>query len=145
MAAEVLCLQWNEFQANQTSSYRSLRKTPDFSDVTLVCEDCFNFLLAFLYFLLPFLLIILFIGVRGFYIFYQSFLLLVCEDLTFFIDQLFLLMNLHTCCVLFTTTHVSVEIVLGVNTAMKEFEREQELAAFYNVPKDDRVDNIEKS
>ena len=42
-------------------------------------------------------------------------------------------------------TDVSLEIVLGVNTAMKEFEREQELAAFYNVPKDDRVDNIEKS
>ena len=51
-----------------------------------------------------------------------------------------------TCRVLFTTTHVSVEIVLGVNIAMKDFEREQELAAFYNVPKDDRVDNdVEKS
>ena len=39
MAAEILFLQWNEFQGNQMSSYRSLRKTPDFSDVTLVCED----------------------------------------------------------------------------------------------------------
>ena len=43
----------------------------------------------------------------------------------------------------FATTLVSVEIVLGVNTAMKEFEREQELAAFYNMPKDDRVDDVD--
>ena len=39
MAADLLCLQWNEFQANQASAYRSLRRTTDFSDVTLVCED----------------------------------------------------------------------------------------------------------
>ena len=39
MAAELLFLQWNEFQGNQMSFYRSLRETPDFSDVTLVCED----------------------------------------------------------------------------------------------------------
>ena len=54
-------------------------------------------------------------------------------------------MDSYICRVLFTTSHVSVEIVLGVNTAMKEFEREQELAAFYNMPKDDRVDDVEKS
>ena len=34
-----------------------------------------------------------------------------------------------------------VEIVLGVNRAMKEFEREQELAALSHRPKDDRVDD----
>ena len=45
----------------------------------------------------------------------------------------------------FHETHVSVEIVLGVNTAMKEFEREQELAALYFKPKDDRVDDVEKA
>ena len=39
MALELLFLQWNEFQGNQMSSYRNLRKTLDFSDVTLVCED----------------------------------------------------------------------------------------------------------
>ena len=40
---------------------------------------------------------------------------------------------------------VSVEIVLGVNTAMKKFEREQELAALYFKPKDDRVVDVEKA
>ena len=43
------------------------------------------------------------------------------------------------------TNHVSLEIVLGVNTAMKEFEREQELAALHFKPKDDRVDDVEKA
>ena len=42
-------------------------------------------------------------------------------------------------------TCVSAEIVLGVNTAMKEFEREQELAALYFKPKDDRVVDVEKA
>ena len=42
-------------------------------------------------------------------------------------------------------TCVSVEIVLGVNTAMKKFEREQELAALYFKPKDDRVVDVEKA
>ena len=42
-------------------------------------------------------------------------------------------------------TCVSVEIVLGVNTAMEEFEREQELAALYFKPKDDRVVDVEKA
>ena len=39
MAQKLLFLQWNEFQGNQMSSYRNLRKTLDFSDMTLVCED----------------------------------------------------------------------------------------------------------
>ena len=39
MAPELLFLQWNEFQGNQMSFYRNLRKTLEFSDVTLVCED----------------------------------------------------------------------------------------------------------
>ena len=34
-----LCLKWEDFQENTTTSFRSLRETQDFSDVTLVCED----------------------------------------------------------------------------------------------------------
>ena len=41
------------------------------------------------------------------------------------------------------TPRVSIEIVLGVNTAMEKFEREQELAALSFKPIDDRVGNIE--
>merc|ERR1719394_483681 len=36
---EKFCLQWNEFQGNVKTSYSSIRKTEDFSDVTLACED----------------------------------------------------------------------------------------------------------
>ena len=39
MDSEILCLQWNEFQSNLRSSYKDLRTSVDFSDVTLVCED----------------------------------------------------------------------------------------------------------
>ena len=39
MEPEVLCLQWNEFQTNLRSSFKDLRNSIDFSDVTLVCED----------------------------------------------------------------------------------------------------------
>ena len=39
MGSEILCLQWNEFQSNLRSSYKDLRNSVDFSDVTLVCED----------------------------------------------------------------------------------------------------------
>ena len=39
MGSDILCLQWNEFQANLRSSYKDLRTSVDFSDVTLVCED----------------------------------------------------------------------------------------------------------
>ena len=36
---ERLCLTWNDYLANIINSYRELRKSPEFSDVTLVCED----------------------------------------------------------------------------------------------------------
>ena len=35
----MLCLTWNDYLGNIISSYQELRKIPDFSDVTLVCED----------------------------------------------------------------------------------------------------------
>ena len=38
-ASEKLCLQWNDFKANITSSFRELREGRDFTDVTLACED----------------------------------------------------------------------------------------------------------
>ena len=38
-ATEKLCLQWNDFKDNVTSSFRELREDVDFTDVTLVCED----------------------------------------------------------------------------------------------------------
>ena len=38
-APEKLCLQWNDFNANITSSFRELREDRDFTDVTLACED----------------------------------------------------------------------------------------------------------
>ena len=36
---EKLCLQWNDFKENATSSFRELREDKDLTDVTLVCED----------------------------------------------------------------------------------------------------------
>ena len=36
---EKFCLKWNDFQDNITTSYKNLRESSDFSDVTLVCED----------------------------------------------------------------------------------------------------------
>ena len=36
---EKLCLQWNEFRDNASSSFRDLRDDKDFTDVTLACED----------------------------------------------------------------------------------------------------------
>ena len=39
MAAEKFCLQWNDFQQNIATSFGELRSVPEFSDVTLVCED----------------------------------------------------------------------------------------------------------
>ena len=38
-SSEKLCLQWNDFKENTTSSFRELREDIDFTDVTLVCED----------------------------------------------------------------------------------------------------------
>ena len=38
-SVEKLCLQWSEFQANVSTSFRDVRKTADFADVTLACED----------------------------------------------------------------------------------------------------------
>ena len=37
--SEKLCLQWNDFRENITSSFRELREDTEFTDVTLVCED----------------------------------------------------------------------------------------------------------
>ena len=37
--AEKFCLKWNDFQVNVTSSFRKLRNTDDFYDVTLVSDD----------------------------------------------------------------------------------------------------------
>ena len=37
--SEKLCLQWNDFKENVTSSLGSLRGDSDFADVTLACED----------------------------------------------------------------------------------------------------------
>ena len=38
-SSEKLCLQWNDFKENVTSSFRELREERDFTDVTLACED----------------------------------------------------------------------------------------------------------
>ena len=38
-SSEKFCLKWNDFQQNIVASYHNLREDPDFSDVTLVCED----------------------------------------------------------------------------------------------------------
>ena len=37
--AEKLCLQWNDFKENITSSFKELRANREFTDVTLACED----------------------------------------------------------------------------------------------------------
>ena len=34
-----LCLQWNDFEENITTSFRELREDREFTDVTLACED----------------------------------------------------------------------------------------------------------
>ena len=34
-----LCLKWNDFQENISTSFGKLRQDGNFSDVTLVCED----------------------------------------------------------------------------------------------------------
>ena len=38
-ASEKLCLKWNDFQENISSSFGELRSDKDFTDVTLACED----------------------------------------------------------------------------------------------------------
>ena len=38
-AVEKLCLQWNDFKENITTSFRDLRGDKEFTDVTLACED----------------------------------------------------------------------------------------------------------
>ena len=38
-AMEKLCLQWNDFKENITSSFRELREDKEFTDITLACED----------------------------------------------------------------------------------------------------------
>ena len=38
-SSEKLCLQWNDFKENITSSFKELREDIDFTDVTLACED----------------------------------------------------------------------------------------------------------
>ena len=37
--SEKICLQWNDFQDNVKSAFGNLRKSPDFADVTLACEE----------------------------------------------------------------------------------------------------------
>ena len=37
--AEKLCLQWNDFKQNISTSFRDLRGDKEFTDVTLACED----------------------------------------------------------------------------------------------------------
>ena len=37
--SEKLCVKWQDFQYNTAHTFRSLRKEPDFADVTLVSED----------------------------------------------------------------------------------------------------------
>merc|ERR1712150_426827 len=36
---EKLCLKWNDFQANVSSAFGTLREDREFADVTLACED----------------------------------------------------------------------------------------------------------
>ena len=38
-SSEKLCLQWNDFKENITSSFKELREDREFTDVTLACED----------------------------------------------------------------------------------------------------------
>ena len=37
--SEKLCLQWNNFQSNASTTFKELRNESDFADVTLVCEE----------------------------------------------------------------------------------------------------------
>ena len=37
--SEKLCLEWNDFQENLTSSFAILRNDTEITNVTLVCED----------------------------------------------------------------------------------------------------------
>ena len=37
--SEKFCLKWNDFQTNVTNSFKHLRKSDDFYDVTLVSDD----------------------------------------------------------------------------------------------------------
>ena len=37
--SEKLCLTWNNFQDNIIKTFGNLREDPNYSDVTLVCED----------------------------------------------------------------------------------------------------------
>ena len=37
--SERLCLQWNDFKQNISSSFGELREDKDLTDVTLACED----------------------------------------------------------------------------------------------------------
>ena len=39
LVSEQLLLNWSNFQDHATSTFRELRECPDFSDVTLACED----------------------------------------------------------------------------------------------------------
>jgi len=39
LSSEKFCLQWKEFQENVRTSYKEVRRTGEFSDVTLACED----------------------------------------------------------------------------------------------------------
>ena len=36
---EKVCLQWNDFKENITTSFRELREDKEFTDVTLACKD----------------------------------------------------------------------------------------------------------
>ena len=38
-SSEKFCLKWNDFQENISSSFRNVHNNPDFSDVTLICEE----------------------------------------------------------------------------------------------------------
>ena len=38
-SSDKFCLKWNDFHTNIVSSFPELRKSEDFCDVTLVCED----------------------------------------------------------------------------------------------------------
>merc|ERR1719491_2072486 len=37
--SEMLCLKWADFQGNINTALKSLRTDPEFSDVTMACED----------------------------------------------------------------------------------------------------------
>ena len=38
-SSDKLCLQWNDFKENITTSFKELREDGEFTDVTLACED----------------------------------------------------------------------------------------------------------